>query len=141
MKIHVSQFYLEAGAAYSLSYRFQIFVSEELTHRVEPSEKFVSEYGEDFELIFRVSAKSTLTAPEVKGPTVFKKDKDVEYSVFLPFDKAKPLDEGRYREVLALLLQAIVGVLDSLGMKINGLDQDANDIIDQIVKDPVMFRH
>lgn len=140
MKIHIGQFYLEVGAAYSLSYRFQGFLGEELSSRVEPSEKFIAEYGEDYELMFRISAKSGLTAPDVKGPTVFKDDKDVEYSIFLPFDKDRPLGELQYREVLALLFHEIEVVLKSLGMEVKGLAQDARDIIDQIVKNPVMFR-
>ena len=88
-----------------------------------------------------MSAKSSLTAPEVKGPTVFRADKDVEYSIFLPFDKERALDEQRYREVLTLLLQEIAGVLKTLGMEVKELAQDASDIIDRIVKNPMMFGH
>ena len=141
MRICIAQFYLEAGAAYPFSCRFQGFLGDELTSRVEPSEQFVATYGEEWALMFRVSAKSSLTAPEVKGPSVFKDDKDVEYSIFLPFDRERPLDEERYREVLALLLQEVEGVLGSLGMEVKGLANDANDIIDRIVQEPAMFGH
>ena len=141
MRTHIAQFYLEAGAAYAFSYRFQRFLSQELAQRVRPSEMFIREYGEDCDLMFRVSAKSSLTAPEVKGPTVFRADKDVEYSIFLPFDKERALDEQRYREVLTLLLQEIAGVLKTLGMEVKELAQDASDIIDRIVKNPMMFGH
>ena len=87
MKIYIAQFYLEAGVAYSLSYCFQSFLGDELSGRVDLSKQFIEKYGEDYELMFRVSAKSSLAEPEVKGPTVFKDDKDIEYSIFLPFDK------------------------------------------------------
>ena len=86
MIVFVTQIYIEPGCDYPCPHIFQQFVSQEITRRVEMSTSFAQQVGPDFKLIFRMSAKPALEAPEIKGPTVFKKDKDVEFTIFLPFE-------------------------------------------------------
>ena len=83
-----------------------------LTERIAPSEMFVKRYGDDFNLIFRMSAKSGIDETQILGPTVFKRDKDVEYSIYLPFTQA-PCDFQKLRDALGSLFEAIVRVLVS----------------------------
>ena len=110
MNIYISQIYIQPGVSYPFSYRFQKFMSEAVTERVSPSEKFVTRYGEDFDLIFRMSAKSEIAETEIKGPTVFKRDKDVEYSIFIPF-RGNESDSKTLHDVVMTLLNGIVSVL------------------------------
>ena len=85
MQVHFGQIYVEQGAYFPFSHIFQQYISEEMSALVIPSKKFVAQYGQDWKLIFRISAKHSLDRNEIRGPTAFKKDKDVEYSIFLPF--------------------------------------------------------
>ena len=112
MNIHVSQIYPEAGVNYPFTHRFQQFLSRALTESVAPSANFVALYGDGFDLIFRMSAKSGIDRPECRGPTVFRRDKDVEYTIFLPF---RGDDSTALREAIDTLLKAIIRVLAELG--------------------------
>ena len=140
MTIFVAQFYIEAGASYPFSHHFQRLIKEEITERVAPSEAFVSKYGSDFDIIFNMSGKSTIAQPEVRGPTVFKKNKSVEYTIFLAFNKQEPHSQDLYRRVLRQVLDKIIGVLQGLQMDVSRLSSDANDIIERIVANPKMIR-
>jgi len=86
MKIAFSQVYIEVGANFPFSVHFQRLMTREITALVQPSPKFVEAFGDVSELIFRISAKHELEDNEIRGPTVFKKTKHVEFTVFLPFD-------------------------------------------------------
>src|SRR5438128_660345 len=86
MKVHFGQIYIEPGVEFPFSHLFQRYLAKEVTALVVPSGKFIEKYGSDFELMFRISAKNGIQDNEIRGPTVFRKAKDVEYTVFLPFD-------------------------------------------------------
>jgi len=53
---------------------------------VTSSIEFENKYGADWNIIIRISAKAGLSENELRGPTVFKKDKDLEFTIFLPYD-------------------------------------------------------
>ena len=86
MNVFFSQIYIEPGVDFPFSYHFQRRLSEQVTSLVMPSARFLAKYGDDYKLIFNVSAKQVIQVNEIRGPTVFKKTKDVEYTAFLPFD-------------------------------------------------------
>jgi len=139
MKIFVSQIYVEVGVSYPFSHRFQKYLSEELSKRISASDTFVREYAEDFDVVFNVSAKADIMQPEIKGPTVFRKDKDVEFTVFLPFDKQEPHGQDAYRRVLRQLIHRVVDVLKTLEMDVSQLSRDSDEIVEGIVTDPTMI--
>lgn len=139
MKIFVAQFYIEVGIRYPFSHLFQRRLSADLTRRVAPSATFVQKFGEDVNLIFRMSAKAGLVEPEVRGPAVFKKYNNVEYTIFLTFDKSETPGESMYRRVLKQLLRQIISVLDGLQMDVSLLAQDVDEIIEEIIADPKMI--
>ena len=140
MKIFVAQFYLEAGANYPFSHHFQIYLSNELTRLTIPYEKFITNYAEDFNLIFRISAKSEITESDIKGPAVYKRDKDVEFTIFLPFDKQASQSKRLYRQVLKELICQIVNVLESLEIDVTQILQNSDEIIETIVTTPKMIK-
>lgn len=139
MSIYVSQIYPEAGVSYPFSHRFQKYLSELVNSEVGVSQKFVDQYGPDYDLIFRMSAKEGLAAPEIKGPTVFKRDKDVEYTVFLPFDRTAKLETSTLWRAVEMLLASMIEVLDRLGMSTTRLSHNSSAIVSQILGDGRMI--
>lgn len=139
MKVAVSQVYIEVGVYYPFSYRFQVYISDELSKLVSPSAAYVERYGADYDLIINMSAKSGLTSAEVKGPTVFRKTKDVEYTVFLPFDRQERCDRASFRRALRELLGQITLILVRLEVDVSQLIRRSEAIVDRIVDDERMF--
>lgn len=138
MNIYVSQFYIEAGANYPFSHRFNHFISKAIADRIASPESFVQKYGEDFDLIFRMSARSDIQDTLIKGPAVFQRDKDVEYSIFLPYNGDNQ-DPRTFKEVVARLLSAIINVLTDLGFDASAVLRDSSELADQIVENPAMI--
>ncbi len=139
MKIFVGQIYIEAGINYPFSHIFQRWISNELSSLVPSSPEFDLKYPE-FSLVFNMSAKAELLSPLIKGPTVFKKTKDVEYSIFLPYLEHDRSDPRSLREPLKLFLDAVVTVLKSLGADVSELLVHSNSLIEHILTDPAMIK-
>ncbi len=139
MKIFVGQFYIEPGINYPFSHIFQRWISNELSSLVPPSPAFDRQYP-GFDLMFRMSAKAELASPLIKGPTVFKKTKDVEYSIFLPHLKYDRSDPRSLQEPLKLFLDAVVTVLQSLGADVSELLLRSDSLIEHILADPGMIK-
>ncbi|MFN6301346.1 MAG: hypothetical protein ACK42H_04065 [Planctomycetota bacterium] len=86
-----------------------------------------------------MSAKEGLAKPEIKGPTVFKRDKDVEYTVFLPFDRSVDMDANTLSRALDLLLSSMIVILEELDMTTTDLSAELSAIIDRILGDAKMI--
>jgi hypothetical protein len=139
MSIYVSQIYPEAGVSYPFNHRFQKYLSDLVSAKVETSKKFADLYGPEYDLIFRMSAKEGLAKPEIKGPTVFKRDKDVEYTVFLPFDRSVEMDAETLSRALDFLLTSMIEILKELEMTTTGLSTELSAIVDRILGDAKMI--
>jgi hypothetical protein len=107
--------------------------------KVGTSKKFADLYGPEYDLIFRMSAKEGLAKPEIKGPTVFKRDKDVEYTVFLPFDRSVEMDAKTLSRALDFLLTSMIEILKELEMTTTGLSTELSAIVDRILGDAKMI--
>lgn len=138
MKVWFGQMYIEPGVRFPFSHHFQRRLSQQVTALVAPSAKFIKEYGQDFELMFNVSAKGGLENNEIRGPTVFKKTKDVEYTVFLPFTVIMRHMDAPKR-ALRYLLQGVCDVLDQLEIDRTKLVEKQERLIDSICADPMML--
>jgi len=139
MSIYVSQIYPEAGVSYPFNHRFQKYLSDLVSAKVGTSKKFADMYGPEYDLIFRMSAKEGLAKPEIKGPTVFKRDKDVEYTVFLPFDRSVEMDAKTLSRALDFLLSSMIEILKELEMTTTGLSEELSAIVDRILGDAKMI--
>ena len=140
MEIYFSQIYIEAEATFPLSNHFQKFLSKEITSLAAPSEQFIKQYGEDWNLIFRISAKKDIDATMICGPTAFKKQKDVEFTIFLPFKKI----ERKYNKIELLvvyLLQGVCSVLGSLGIATENVVQTQESLIKSVCSNPAMLKN
>jgi hypothetical protein len=138
MRIHFGQIYVEPGVDFPFSHTFQHRLAIEITALVEPSAKFVKEFGKDFELMFNVSAKRAIHDNEIRGPTVFRKAKDAEYTVFLPFDVITGQTDAP-RRALKFLLKGICDVFDLLEIDKAKLLDKEEAIIEGICSDPTML--
>ncbi|HEV3081480.1 MAG TPA: hypothetical protein VGY66_17000 [Gemmataceae bacterium] len=138
MKVNFGQIYIEPGVNFPFSHHFQRLLSEAMTSLVTPSPEFIRKYGADFELMFNISAKRNMQDNEIKGPTVFKKTKDVEYSVFLPFDVINRSSEVP-RAALSFLFRGACSVFESLGIDTVKILEKQESLIEQVCSDPMMF--
>jgi hypothetical protein len=138
MRIYVGQIYIEPGVWYPFTQEFQEYLSELATQDTTGTERFCGKYGDDFDIVFNISAKAALRIAEVKGPTVFKRDKTVEYTFFLPYDKQAPVEAELLVDVVRVLLANMNTVLSNLGMTTNRIANDSDDIAKNIVRDPRM---
>ncbi len=129
MRVYVTQIYIEVGIEYPFSHRFQRWIGEQLSKRITPSPAFVSKYGDDYDLTFNISAKATLSEPEVIGPTVFRSDKDVEYTIFLPYVDCDPNRQDSYVVVFRHILESAVAVLKGLAIDVWKIVEDTDELI------------
>jgi hypothetical protein len=138
MRIAISQIYTKVGINFPFSHQFQKWLSSELTSSVRPSRDFIRRYGEDFTLVFNMSAKPEIVEMEIKGPTVYKKTKDVEYTIFLPYDAIKGSDDET-ASAIKHLLDGIVRVLTELKIEPGEVSKRTGLIIEHVCSDPMMI--
>ena len=140
MNVFVSQVYIVPGINYRFSQSFQKWLGKEITNRVQPSANFIKAYSEDYDLMFRISAKTNIHEPEIRGPTVFRDSKDIEFTIFLPHDGVTPLSTHTYRRVMISLIEAVIEVLESLELDASRLSSESSDLIHKVITTPEMFK-
>jgi hypothetical protein len=136
MRVYFSQIYIKPGVRFPFTHHFQRRLSDEITALVEPSARFIEKYGIDFELTFRISAKQIIPDNEIKGPTVSRRTKDVEYTVFLPFDVITRQSEVP-QNALRFLLRGVCSVFESLNIETEKILELQDNLIEQICSDPM----
>lgn len=138
MNVYFRQLYIRPGVSFPLSHVCNHYLSETITAVVVSSEAFNRKYGSDFSIVFTISAQQEIEYTQIKGPTVFKKAKDVEYSLFLPFDTIM-LDTNVFPAAIRCLLDGVCSVLQSFDISTSGIDERRDAIIQRICADPSMF--
>ena len=139
MKIFIGQVYIRPGINYPFSCYFQKWLGEELTKLVKPSEFFIKTYSDEYSLIFRMSAKSEIIEPEIFGPTVFKKDKKVEFTIFLPHGGKQENLNKEYIVPLTILLNSIIKIFRTMGIDVSAVEKKTSILINQIISDKRML--
>ena len=138
MTIYFGQIYIQVGILFPFNHLFQRFLGTEVSKLVKLSPKFIKCHGEDYSLIFRISAKKELAVNEIRGATVYKKDKDIEFSIFLPYTPIMQKEEPN-REALKYLFEGIYEVLEKYEIDVSLLKSKQDKIIDKIMSSPEMF--
>jgi hypothetical protein len=138
MRVYFGQVYIEQGAEFPFTCDFQRYISQEVTSLVKTSSKFIEKYGDDFKLGFNVSAKHELEKNEVRGPSVFRKAKDVEYTIFLPFAVFMQQPDPRLA-ALGFLFQGVYDVFRRLEIDSSKLQEQEGRIIQHICSNSEMF--
>lgn len=139
MRVFVGQIYIQPGINYPFSNIFQKWVGEELTKLIKPSELFLKKYAEDFNVIFRLSAKSEINKAEIRGPTVFKKDKDIEFTIFLPHNGKPANKHDDCKQTLEIFFDCVVKVLESISIDSSEINKHIVDLVDKVISDETMF--
>lgn len=138
MKVSIGQIYNKPGVSFPFSHLMQRWLAKELSAITNPSAAFVKKYGADFRLTIRVSADTQIADCQVKGPAVFKKDKGIEYSVYLPFDTIVADPRG-CRAAVEFLVAGIRSIFEKIGADPTELDKKRGFIVDHICSDPTML--
>ena len=138
MRVFIGQIYIKPGVDFPFSHQMQGWLGEQLSSMANPSAEFVRKYGADFALVVRVSADTGIVENRIKGPTIFKKTRDVEYTVFLPFDVIDKASDG-CRVALDFLLRGIESVFHQAGIDAERLPERKASILDHICSDASMF--
>jgi hypothetical protein len=139
MNVYFTQIYIEPGVRFPFSHHFQRYLSKEITALVSPSPLFLARYGSDFRLHFNVSAKPIILECEIRGPSVFRKTKDVEFTVFLPFDVIAR-DSNVLRSALNHLLGGVYSVLERLGIDAGRISANQDGIVNEILSNAIMVK-
>lgn len=131
MRVSVGQIYIKAGVGFPFSVGMQRWLGGELSDLASDATAFAGRYGGDFSLMIRVSAETGIFENQIKGPTVFKKDKDVEYTVFLPYQAIMVGAESR-RLAAQFLIDGVREVFRQAGIDTEKLDACVENLVDQL---------
>jgi hypothetical protein len=132
VRIHYTQIYVQPGILFPFTHIWQKRMSEWATNATTPSEAFKQTYGEDWNLGFNVSAKQSIDHTEIRGPQRFKKDREVEFTMFLPYDVVQLQDEP-LRAAVRLTVEATVEVLQRLQIDTDPMSSDATRFIEHLM--------
>ncbi|HYO59109.1 hypothetical protein [Archangium sp.] len=138
MRVSIGQIYVKPGVSFPFSHLMQRWLSNELSSAASDSTEFERKYGAGFSLMVNVSADTQILDNQIKGPTIFKKDKDVEFTLFLPFDVIVAAADG-CRVALEYLLGGVCSVFQKAGIDPGKLDEKRAFIIEHICSDPTML--
>ena len=84
MKISINQFFTTPGYSYPFTGIFVYWVECSVNQRIQPSEAFIKIYGKDYGICFSVDAKPNIAKPEVHGPILYRRGKEVRLTILLP---------------------------------------------------------
>ena len=139
MKVGIAQVYTKAGVSFPFSHLMQRFMSQELSAVSGDCDPFRQKYGSEFSLGLWIGADTGIVDNKIVGPGVYKKTKDVEYSVFLPFDTIADASDG-CRVAMEFLVSGVRAVFLRVGINPTKLDERTAFIIDHVCSDPTMLK-
>jgi hypothetical protein len=139
LRIHIVQIYVNAGIRYSFTHVFQRRMQEILSNLVRPSGEFSRRYGSDFAVVFNLSAQTGISVPRIVGPAVYRKTKDVEYTIFLPHDGSDANQLDDYTKQIRDFLAGVIDVLERLKLDAAPVKEKTDDIVREISSDPAMI--
>lgn len=138
MKVFVGQIYTKPGVDFPFTHLMQRWLGEELTRVASEDAKFQERYGSGFALGLRISADTGTAETEVKGPTVFKRDRDIEYTLVLPFDAIENAPDRR-RMAVECIAAGIAAVFAELEIGLDRLDQGRESLVERLLTDPTFW--
>ncbi len=138
MNIYFGQIYITPGVSFPWTIHFQKLLGETITSLVSAGPTFIAQYGEGWSLMFRISAKRGIDSSEIRGPSKFRKNSCVEYSIFLPFDQI-PSGSAFAESALRLLLKSVREVFSNVGIDYVDLGAVQDQIVADLCADPRSF--
>ncbi len=137
MNIYIGQIYIDVGVKFEFNHVFQEYIHSILTRHSTPPNNFLERY-KNYDFMFRMSAKKDIQDVEIKGPSIFKRDKDIEYSIFLPYDVITQKDNHNYW-ALKYLFRGIYEIYDKNKFEYDILEKKEEEIIKKVISDSSMF--
>lgn len=128
MNIFFGQIYLAPDAVFPFSFKFNNWLAEEVAKHVVDSDGFRGAYPGIMRLGFRISARKSLNSIDLRGPTIFRRAKDVEFTIFLPHNRIQFETAEDLRPIVEALLGGVIGALDKLFIGSTELQNHAPEI-------------
>lgn len=138
MFVYLGQIYVQPDIYFNFSCIFQNYIHSILSEKIIVSDYFKEKYP-DYKLMFRISAKKNIDENEIKGPSIFRKDSDMEYTIFLPFDAIMKHKNYNYI-ALKYLFEGIYTVFEEYHFDYSQIKENEEDTIKNILEDKKMFR-
>lgn len=170
MKFSLSQVYVEPGVNLPFSHRFSSWMDFKLEQNFTPDQAhlplpkelstatvdmrsrvdsptrktkyfFRGSTAESIRLIsINLSCQKAINGPLVLGPKVYKKTKEHEYTIFLPFEKVVGSEDPTYTS-LSLLLESIAHIMCNYNYYIKNIESAKLEWIKEIKENEDMFKH
>jgi hypothetical protein len=138
MNCSLSQVYVEPGVNFKFTTVFQRKMKLVLSSSLEPSALFIKKYS-NYSLHFWMSARIGIPEPEIKGPGIYRRTKDVEYSIFLPHSGVPQPFDRSLATPLNQLFSSIANVLSTLQIDSRVLTAQVPALIDEVLSDSTMY--
>lgn len=139
MKVSIGQIYVKPGINFPFTHLMQLWLGEELSSIITSTPEFSKKFSPNYDLTIRISADDQIIENKIKGPTIYKKDKDVEYTVFLPYKIITVSPEG-CRLAVEFLVDGIITVLHNAGLDTEVLNAKKEIIVIHICSEPSMLK-
>jgi hypothetical protein len=140
MKCYFSQVYIDPNARFYFSHKFQKTLGEIVNREILDWNGFALIFDSEFNLIINISAKSGIAYPEIVGPGVFRKNRTVEFTVFIPYAADCRNDRDCLFNVLEDLFRGLDIILRDMSIKFNDLNSARQVMFEMVLGDPDMMR-
>lgn len=141
MNIYFSQIYLEGE---DTTFAVTNTLIHRLSQRLDVLNKKINHYdklfkGEDFSVVFVISATRKKNTLEVKGPTTYSKDKETSFSLFIPYQEISSFIE-QMNYVLDYIAEGIIFVFNKYKTDPSGVKEAIEEVKKLIAADPEKYQ-
>ena len=141
MKFDFSQIYPEIDTDFDLSG----MLLELLCERLDSLQKEINHYnkkfqGDDYSIVFIISATRNKVSLETKGPRFLRKSREVEFALHIPYKEIKDFD-AKVSYVLNHIAQGIIFVLKKYESDPTGIEETIQDVIKTVRNSGEKYRY
>jgi len=140
MDIFFGQIYLEPDAVFPFSFKFNGWLTEQVARHVVDSDGFRGAYPGIMRLGFRISARKGLESVDLRGPTIFKRAKDIEFTIFVPHNKNRFQTAEDLQPIVDALLAGVIDALNKLFIDSSELKNHASEIVKDFKNIPGLLK-
>ena len=138
MTILFTQIYTEADVNFPFSNDLLRFLDESVSNVTDPSTFYVNKFGNDFKIRIYINAQSNKLKNEIRGPRVYRKTKDIEYVIVLPYTVINKHSDHR-QIALDFLFQGVIEILNQMEIDTHNLSEKVKTLIATILSNKLMF--
>jgi len=141
MNIYFGQISSVPGADFGLSGMLLKLLRERLDGLHKEIKFFKDKFkGEEFSIVFIISATRDKTSVEAKGPAYLRKKKEIEFAVYIPYKEITDFNE-KVAYVLNHLTQGIISVLNRYETDSTGIEETIREVVRIVQADPDAFQY